>query len=86
MMRPQRRQTVWLERAREAASAEVRAPASSDRGDPEAMGHDEAARLFEETYGAVSVHRAPVIIERAPRSKRVRRQDSDDGNGDGDSM
>ncbi len=81
-------QTVWLERAREAAAAEVRTPASPDRGDPEAMGHDEAARLFEETYGAVSVHRAPVVIERAPRSKRVRGQDSDDGNGDGngDSM
>ena len=85
-MRPQRRQSVWLERAREAAAAEVRAPASPDRGDPEAMGHDEAARLFEETYGAVSVHRAPVVIEKAPRSKRVRRQDSDEGNGDGNSM
>ena len=41
--------------------------------DPDKLGHDEAAKLFEQSYGAGQTHRDPVVIERNPRSRRAQK-------------
>lgn len=63
-------QTVVLQRA--ARSDAARATASAMVSDPDEMGLDEAAHLYEEAYGDITARRKPVVIETAPRSKRAR--------------
>ncbi len=62
-------QTVWLERSREAAREEAFASMISGDGDPNAVGADEAGKLYEEAYGARDAYRPPVVIPTAPQSK-----------------
>ena len=61
-------QTVWLERSRD--GARVRGELAIKTGDPDSVGLDEAAKVFEEAYGASPAPRAPVVIESTPRSQR----------------
>jgi MscS family membrane protein len=68
--------TVWLERSRDAAAATERLTIIPGKDDPDRVGLGEAAKVFEETYGALSGQRAPVVIETTPRSKRAARDDA----------
>ena len=63
-------QTLHLERIREAVGEEVAFSKLPDETDPTRLGLDEAARLFEEAYGAERAYRPPVVISTVPRSKR----------------
>ena len=62
--------TLHLERIREAVGEEVAFSKLPDETDPTRLGLDEAARLFEEAYGAERAYRPPVVISTVPRSKR----------------
>ena len=70
-------QTVVLQRA--ARSDAARDTASAMVSDPDEMGLDEAAHLYEEAYGDITARRNPVVIETSPRSKRAREARSRDG-------
>ncbi|MEE9297276.1 MAG: hypothetical protein V3W34_20235, partial [Phycisphaerae bacterium] len=74
-------QTVWLQRSdREGAAAE-RLEIRPGKEDPDSVGVDEAAKLFEEAYGSSPIHRGPVVIDSTPRSRHHRRrQEKDDEN------
>ena len=62
-------QTVWLERARDGARMPEAVSIAPGRDDPDAVGLAQAARVFEEAYGATPTHRGPVAIDSMPRSK-----------------
>jgi len=63
-------QTVWLERSRP-NDGHVKVPALKE--DPDLVGVDNAATVFEEAYGAEPKGRGPVVIDMQPRSPMLRR-------------
>ena len=63
-------QTVWLERRRDGVAPAEAVSIAPGLVDPETVGLDEAARIFEDAYGPEPPHRPPVVIDTIPRSKR----------------
>ncbi len=61
-------QTVWLERSRTQNASSAAPPDGTTPRDPESIGVNEAARLFEEVYGSTARPTDPVIIHPRPRS------------------
>jgi MscS family membrane protein len=62
-------QTLWLERAREAESTAKPPEIAPGKEGPDAVGLEQAAKVFEEVYGPSPSRPGPVVIEPAPRSK-----------------
>ena len=61
-------QTVWFQRGGAEAAEGISIVPGKD--DPERIGLDQAAKVFEEAYGAEPTYRGPVVIDRDPRSKQ----------------
>jgi MscS family membrane protein len=70
-------QTVWLKRAGDEVGAGERVEIIPGKDDAEAVGLDEAARLYEGVHGPASARPAPVVIDVMPRSRRGRQGGSD---------
>jgi MscS family membrane protein len=71
-------QTVWLEREAEGAAAQkepIRIPVSAEA---DAVGAEEAAKVYEEVYGRTPVLRGPVVIDGKPRLKKAHDDTADD--------
>jgi MscS family membrane protein len=62
-------QTLWLEQAREAESTVKPPEIARGKEGPDAVGLEQAAKVFEEVYGPSPSRPGPVVIEPAPRSK-----------------
>lgn len=69
-------QTVWLSRSPQRAPATERAVIAPGQDDPETVGVEKAAGLFQERYGAATFMPAPVVIDTSPRSRRDKGQRS----------
>jgi len=62
-------QTLWLERTGKAAPPAERVTVAPPKEDPEKIGIEEAAKMFENVYGPAPTPLGQVVIEAKPRSK-----------------
>ncbi|MGB2987092.1 MAG: mechanosensitive ion channel family protein [Phycisphaerae bacterium] len=65
-------QTIWLKRSRDDALTEERVSITPGKEDPDTLGLDEAAKVYEDAYGPVPALRGPVVIDATPRSTHKR--------------
>ena len=63
-------QTLWVERMGKAAAPAERVAVVPAKEDPEKVGIEEAAKMFEDAYGPAPTPPGQVVIEATPRSKR----------------
>ena len=63
-------QTLWLERRRAETAPVERISITPGKDNPEEVGLEQAAKAFEVAHGAAPTHRAPVVVDTIPRSKR----------------
>jgi len=66
-------QTLVVQRGQAGDQPPSRAVAALDKEDADTVGIKEAAKLYEQIYGAVPANRGPVVITPTPRSKGTRR-------------
>jgi MscS family membrane protein len=69
-------QTVWLERSRGSAGATGGVQTLSGRVDPDAMGIEEASKVFDAAYGDYPQERNPVVIHQTPQSQQGKQSDT----------
>ena len=62
--------TVWLQRSPKSPEPVDRISLIPGQDDPDTVGLNEAAQVFEQVYGTMPVHPKPVVIDTTPRSKR----------------